>query len=71
MPPVESDEELERIEERIEQGETGLLLGVVPHKELLRLKPAFGEKPQSHHEDKGPGPSGQAGRLRIEKKGLL
>ena len=28
------------------------------------------EEPQSHHKGKGPRPSGQAGRLRIEKQSL-
>ena len=70
MPAVESDEELEGIEELVEKKEARPLLGIVPHEKLKGEKLVFMEKTQSDHEDKGPCPSAQAGRLRIEKKGL-
>ena len=70
MPSVKGNKELERLKELVEKGEAGPLLGIVPHEELVDEQSALMEKTQSDHEDKGPCPSGQAGRLRIQKKGL-
>ncbi len=68
MPSVERHQELKGLEEFVEQGEACPLLRIVPHEELANEKAPLAKKTQSHHEDKGSCPAGQAGRLGIKKK---